>query len=152
MRKKNDEFNFRNTSIIIVTNQENVDSQDKKEKKKRIFLYVFMSHIQKEISGTLMVTFDNFAWASIHNNHPFYSYTITSGYTKLRITNDLQNQESLISIFFLVFLGPHLWHMEVPRLGGPIGGVAVGLHHSHSNTSSEPWLQPIPQLIATPDP
>ena len=28
--------------------------------------------------------------------------------------------------------------MEVPRLGGPIGAIAVGLHHSHSNATSEP--------------
>ena len=29
---------------------------------------------------------------------------------------------------FSVFLGPHLWHIEVPRLGGPTGAVAAGLH------------------------
>ena len=35
----------------------------------------------------------------------------------------------LFTFFFFVFLGPHLWHMEVPRLGVK----AAGLHHSHSN-------------------
>ena len=35
---------------------------------------------------------------------------------------------------------------------GPIGAVATGLHHSHSNARSEPCLRPIPQLMATPDP
>ena len=35
---------------------------------------------------------------------------------------------------------------------GPIGAVAAGLHQSHSNAGSEPRLQPIPQLTATPDP
>ena len=35
---------------------------------------------------------------------------------------------------------------------GPIGAVAAGLHHSHSNTGSKPCLQPIPQLTAMPDP
>ena len=35
---------------------------------------------------------------------------------------------------------------------GPIGAVAAGLHHSHSNAESEPHLQPTPQLMATPDP
>ena len=34
---------------------------------------------------------------------------------------------------------------------GLIGAVAAGLHHSHSNRGSEPHLQPIPQLRATPD-
>ena len=89
------------------------------------------------------------------------------------------------TFFFLsVFSGPHLQHVEVPRLGiesemqlpahtiatfgifllfiylfclfaiswatpaayggsqarGLIGAVAAGLHHSHSNTGSEPHL------------
>uniref|UniRef100_A0A8D1VYM5 Sec1 family domain containing 1 n=1 Tax=Sus scrofa TaxID=9823 RepID=A0A8D1VYM5_PIG len=35
---------------------------------------------------------------------------------------------------------------------GPIGAVATGLCQSHSNAGSEPHLQPIPQLRATPDP
>ena len=35
---------------------------------------------------------------------------------------------------------------------GPIGAVATCLHHSHSNTSSELHLQPIPQLMAMLDP
>ena len=34
---------------------------------------------------------------------------------------------------------------------GPIGAVAAGLHHSHSNSGSELRLQPTPQLTATPD-
>ena len=32
---------------------------------------------------------------------------------------------------------------------GPIGAVAAGLHHSHSNARSELHLQPRPQLMAT---
>ena len=35
---------------------------------------------------------------------------------------------------------------------GRIGDVAAGLHHSHSNARSRPHLQPIPQLMAMPDP
>ena len=35
---------------------------------------------------------------------------------------------------------------------GPIGAVDTGLHQSHSNTGSEPGLQPTPQLKAMPDP
>ena len=54
--------------------------------------------------------------------------------------------------FFFVFLGLHLWHVEVPRLEGRIRATAAGLRHSHSNTGSEPCLQPTPQLMATPDP
>ena len=35
---------------------------------------------------------------------------------------------------------------------GPIGAIAAGLHHSHSNARSKPHLQPKPQVTATPDP
>ena len=35
---------------------------------------------------------------------------------------------------------------------GLIGAVAIGLHHNHSNTISEPSLRPTPQLTATPGP
>ena len=35
---------------------------------------------------------------------------------------------------------------------GRIRAVAAGPHHSHSDTRSEPRLQPTPQLMATPDP
>ena len=54
--------------------------------------------------------------------------------------------------FVLSFLGPHLWHVEVPRSGGLMGAVAAGLRHSSSNTGSESHLQPTPQFMATPDP
>ena len=35
---------------------------------------------------------------------------------------------------------------------GRVGAVATSLHHSHSNTGSEPRLQPTPELTATTDP
>ena len=35
---------------------------------------------------------------------------------------------------------------------GPVGAVAAGLHHSHSNARSKLRLRPIPQLTATHDP
>jgi len=41
---------------------------------------------------------------------------------------------------------------EGSQTRGPIGPVATGLRQSHSNTGSEPCLQPTPQLTATPDP
>ena len=34
------------------------------------------------------------------------------------------------------------------QAGGPIGAVAAGLRHSHSNARSEPSLGPTPQLTA----
>ena len=55
-------------------------------------------------------------------------------------------------LFVFAFLGPHPWHLEVPKAGGRIGATAVGLHQNHSNAGSEPHLPPIPQLTALPYP
>ena len=46
------------------------------------------------------------------------------------------------------FLRPRLWLMETPRLGAE-SELAASLHHSHSNSASEPCL---PQLTAMLDP
>ena len=60
-----------------------------------------------------------------------------------------------ISFFFFfllsfVFLGLHLWHMEVPRLR--VKSELLLPTYSHSNARSKLYLRPIPQLTATPDP
>ena len=47
------------------------------------------------------------------------------------------------------FLGLHLQHMDVPRLGVES---AANLRHSHSNAGSKLSLRPTPQLTATLDP
>ena len=39
-----------------------------------------------------------------------------------------------------------------PQARGRIRAIAAGLHHSHSNTGSEPHLRSTPQLTATLDP
>ena len=65
---------------------------------------------------------------------------------------NLPNSATLLFFYFFVFLGPHQWHMEVPRLRGQIKAEAAGLHHSHSNARSKPRLRPTPQFMATPDP
>ena len=55
-----------------------------------------------------------------------------------------------------VLVGLLLWALPAPyessQARGQIGATAASLHHSHSNTRSEPHLQPTPQLKATPDP
>ena len=38
------------------------------------------------------------------------------------------------------------------QAGDLIRTTAAALHHSHSNARSDPSLQPIPQLMAKPDP
>ena len=53
------------------------------------------------------------------------------------ISNAISEKKCLLFIlFFLPFLGPHLQHMEVPRLRGPIGAVGASLCQSHSNMGS----------------
>ena len=62
---------------------------------------------------------------------------------------------SMVSLFLLFFF---LLFSAVPRAyessqtRGQFGAAAAGLHHSHSNSRSEPTLRPIPQLMATQDP
>ena len=54
------------------------------------------------------------------------------------------------TLFF--FLGLHLQHMEVPRLGIELELQPAGQSHSHSNSESKPRLHPTPQLRVTLDP
>ena len=53
-------------------------------------------------------------------------------------------QNLIFNFFFLPFLGPLLWHMEVSQARGLIRAVAASLRQSHSNAGSEPILQPTP--------
>ena len=63
-------------------------------------------------------------------------------------------------ILFFIFLLPFffVFSRATPvaygdsQARGLIGAVAAGLYHSHSNTGSEPSLQPTPHLTATLDP
>ena len=50
------------------------------------------------------------------------------------------------------FLGPHLRHTEVPRLGAELELAAAGPCHGHSNAGSKTRLRPTPQLTAMLDP
>ena len=59
-----------------------------------------------------------------------------------------------LSFFFCLFRAAPKAYIEVPRLGvqPELKLEAASLHHSHSNSGSELRLQPILQLMATPDP
>ena len=65
--------------------------------------------------------------------------------------------ECLQLVFFFFFFGLFAisWATPVAYGGsqdrGRIGAVATDLRQSHSNSGSEPRLQPTPQLTATPD-
>ena len=55
------------------------------------------------------------------------------------------------SFLFLLFRAtPEAYGNSQPR--SQIRAAATNLHNSHSNTGSKPQMQPIPQLIAMPDP
>ena len=60
----------------------------------------------------------------------------------------------LTSDFFFFFF--FFWAAPTAYGGCPdkgwISAVAASIHHSHSNTGSEPHLQSTPQLTAMPDP
>ena len=53
-------------------------------------------------------------------------------------------------LFLLSMAAPAVYGGSLAR--GRIRATAAGLHHSHSNSGSEPHLQPTPQLPAMPDP
>ena len=57
-----------------------------------------------------------------------------------------RKQSSELTFFCFVFLGPHLQHMEVPRLG-----VKSEPQATAQPFRSEPRPRPTPQLTATPD-
>ena len=57
-----------------------------------------------------------------------------------------------LCVSFLVFSRAAPTAYGGSQARGPIGVVATGLRHSHSDVGSEPHLQPTPQLTATPDP
>jgi len=59
-----------------------------------------------------------------------------TGHRRGRCGEQVKETLKVTEFFFLPFLGPHLWHMEAPRLGGLIRTVVAGLGYSHSNVGS----------------
>ena len=61
-----------------------------------------------------------------------------------------------ICLFIHLLMDPWVastfWLLGGSQARGLIGAVAAVLHHSLSNTGFELCLQPIPQLMAKPDP
>ena len=59
---------------------------------------------------------------------------------------------SFLFVCLFCFLGPNLWHIEVPKLGVDLELELPAYPTAMGNTRSEPCLRPTPQLIATLDP
>ena len=53
------------------------------------------------------------------------------------------------NIIYFVFLGPHLWYMEIPRLGVESELQLLACTTATATQESEPHLRPTPQLMAT---
>ena len=62
----------------------------------------------------------------------------------------LAKNEKYFLPFFFLRVTPTVYESSQDR--GHFGATAAGLHHSHRNARSKPHLQPIPQLMAMPDP
>ena len=57
-----------------------------------------------------------------------------------------------IFFVFLSFLGPHLWHMEFPRLGVKLELQLPAYTTATASLSPSQVFRPTPQLMATLDP
>ena len=71
---------------------------------------------------------------------------------KITLERSLEDGTRLRFFFFLVFLGPQPWHLEVPRLGVEAELQLPAYTTATATTGSQPHLQPTTQLTATPDP
>lgn len=78
---------------------------------------------------------------SVSTSHELY-------YKDNSLENNYRKNLLFIYLFIFLFLGPNLWHMDVPRLGS-IGAAASSLCHSHSDVGSKPHPLPTPQLTVT---
>ena len=58
----------------------------------------------------------------------------------------------MFSNFFFFFFRAGTLAYGSSQARGRMGATAAILHHSHSNTGSEPRLQPAPQFMAATDP
>ena len=58
--------------------------------------------------------------------------------------------EKLEPFFFICFLGPHPWHMEVPRLGTEWELQLLAYTTATATQGSKPRYRPTPQLTAMP--
>ena len=91
--------------------------------------------LQRQIRATsaTYTTAHGNARSLIHRARP--GIEPTSSVMLLRFVSAEPERNSLTLLFFfwsfcLLFLGPHLRYMEVPRLAGPIGAVASGLRQT----------------------
>ena len=85
--------------------------------------------------------------------HISFQIIVLSGYMpRSGIVGSYGNSAFRFLLFFFFLLRTALAAYGSSRRRGRIGARAASLHQSHSNTGSEPPLQPTPQFMAVPDP
>ena len=97
-----------------------------------------------------------FSYSFYHN---IFQYIFTNSF---KYPSDLSSHFQTLVLgclrFFSFFLCTCLFFRSTPtahggsQARGSIRAIAASLHHSHSNTGSQPCLRPTPQPTATPDP
>ena len=94
----------------------------------------------------------------LERNKPTQSYIITlTTEREVKIKQLINKNKTFFQFLNLIFLFCLPFRAARNSYGssqtrGPIGAVAAGLYQSHSNTRSEPRLQPAPQITATLEP
>ena len=86
-------------------------------------------------------------WTSHNDPYAFHKIQAYTGLNNLDPGANISSQTAFLTppdresaqsiypiLFFFLFLGLHLWHMEVPRLVFKTGIVVASLCHSHSYT------------------
>ena len=96
-----------------------------------IFLLMFPLPPKKQVEYRF------FSYSSSTRNISLLQIEKTRSYYIFLLTKS-SGWRVFISLFFFSF-GPPEQHMEVPQARVRIRAAAAGLHHSYSNTGSEPW-------------
>ena len=123
-------------------------------------------HFRCAMTGTpsppcLVSFFSSFPFSSdttlsgVANPHPSHLFCFSISCLPVLFFHNAFHSWSFLFFFFFFCVFAISWAAPVAYGGsqarGAIGAVAAGLHQSHSNSGSEPRLQPTPQLTATPD-
>ena len=133
-----------------------------------LFPVFFIEVIQGEVGFASLVSqewFQHYLLLLLSSS----SFFLTSGWAQSSVIKLQRHNQFLLGLWLQVhykctFLNFFFFFLSLPFLGplpaayggsqagGLTGAVAAGLHQRHSNSGSEPRLQPTSQLTATPDP
>ena len=85
-------------------------------------------------------------------NSPERKIEVGQDWIKVDVVQDVRSDRLIfVCLFVLLFRAKHAGYGS-SQARDQIRAVAASLHHSHSNSGSQPRLRPTPQLTATLDP